>query len=226
MTPIVPATASAGSSRHQSTLLVFLLLVAFTFLAASTVSAQADKTIGLGGGIAFYRPLDDKAHNSTGFALVYRFGKPEGWRPAVGFNWFNTRFDARIGGEDVELGQLRVRPVMGGYGYTKRYGRLAATASAVGGVAFNSFREADPARIAYTQSLQRTLLRVEARNSLAARGEVSVWYDLNSRIGLMAVAGYVHARPKIDIVSDLGTETRRLKADSIKLQVGMAYGIF
>ena len=188
--------------------------------------AQTGKTIAVGGGVAHYRPVADDAHDSTGFAFVYRLGRPEGWRPAIGLNWFNTRFDTPAAGETVELGQLRVRPVMGGYGYTVRRGRFAATGSAVGGVAFNSFKEADAVRLAYAEALDRTLLRITAGNSLAARGEVSLWWDLNERLGLLGVVGYVVARPEISIVTNVGTEERRLKADSLKLQIGLAYGIF
>src|SRR5690349_18191936 len=91
----------------------------------SPAFAQTDSTLSLGGGVAHYHPIDDSAHDSTGFALVYRFGRSEGWRPAVGFNWFTTRFDARVGDTSAELGDLRVRPIMGGYGYTVRRGRVS-----------------------------------------------------------------------------------------------------
>jgi hypothetical protein len=70
------------------------------------------------------------------------------------------------------------------------------------------------------------LLDVSAGNSLAARAEVAMWYDLNSRFGILGVVGYIVARPEIDVVTDAGTDSRRLKADSLKLQIGVAYGIF
>ena len=200
-------------------------LVALTAM-PQPVAAQTDKSIALGGGIAFDHPVDDDARASKGFALVYRFGKPEGWRPAVGLNWFNTTFDATVGDSRVELGSLRVRPIMGGYGYTVRQGRFSLTAAGVGGIAFNSFDETPAARVAYAQSLQRVLVDVSAGNSFAARGELSLWYDLNERIGILGVVGYILARPEIDIVTDVGTDSRRLTADAVKFQIGVAYGIF
>jgi hypothetical protein len=201
---------------------------ALVMLAGSSLpaSAQTDSTLSLGGGVAHYHPIDDDAHDSTGFAIVYRFGRPEGWRPAVGFNWFTTRFDTHVGDTTVPLGDLRVRPIMGGYGYTVHRGRLRVTASAIGGIAFNSFEPENAARIAYADSLNRVLLDVRASNSFAARGEVVTWYDLNAKFGLMAVVGYITARPNIDIVTDAGTERRRLTADSLKFQVGVGYAIF
>jgi hypothetical protein len=205
--------------------LTLLLALTATLVLPGAALAQTDKLISAGGGVAFYHPIDDSARNSTGFALVYRFGRGEGWRPAIGLNWFNTTFDATIAGSRVEFGDLRVRPIMAGYGYTARRGRFAATASGVAGVAFNSFDAARPARLAYAQE-DRVLLDVSAGNSLAARAEVAMWYDLNSRFGILGVVGYIVARPEIDVVTDAGTDSRRLKADSLKLQIGVAYGIF
>jgi hypothetical protein len=224
----MPTPARRTGPRASYARLIVAALVACigALTGAQPASAQSGKTIALGGGVAHYRPVADDAHASTGFAFVYRLGRPEGWRPAIGLNWFNTKFDTRVAGDEVGLGELRVRPIMGGYGYTVRRGRLAATGSAVGGVAFNSFKEADAVRLAYAQLLDRTLLRISAGNSLAARGEISLWWDLNERLGLLGVVGYVVARPTISIVSDTGTEERRLKADSVKLQIGIAYGIF
>jgi hypothetical protein len=229
MTPLMtlasfgrPAAVRARTVATLAPVLSAILLVASPLSA----SAQTDSTLSLGGGVAHYHPIDDDAHDSTGFALVYRFGRPEGWRPAVGFNWFTTRFDRQVGGSTVALGDLRVRPVMGGYGYTLRRGRVGVTASAIGGIAFNSFEPENAARLAYAESLNRVLLDVRASNSFAARTEVVTWYDLNAKFGLMAVVGYITARPHIDIVTDAGTERRRLTADSLKFQVGVGYAIF
>jgi hypothetical protein len=194
--------------------------------APAPAAAQTDSTLSLGGGVAHYHPIDDEAHDSTGFAIVYRFGRPEGWRPAVGFNWFTTRFDAQVGDTKAELGDLRVRPIMGGYGYTMRRGRVSVSASAIGGVAFNSFEPSTSARIAYADALNRVLLDVKASNSLVGRTEVVTWYDLNARFGLMAVVGYIAARPNVTIITDVGSEKRRLTADSLKFQVGVGYSIF
>jgi hypothetical protein len=202
------------------------LVVACLCLAAATASAQTDRFAILGGSVAHYHPMDDDAHDSTGFAFVYRFGRPNGFRPTVGFNWFTTRFDGHVGPNVVELGRLRLRPVMGGYGYTIRRGRWALTGSAVAGIAFNTFHESDEARVAYSRIADRVLLDVSASNSPVARGEVALWYDVNSRIGLVGIVGYIAARPELDIVTDAGKESRRVKADAMKVQIGMAYGFF
>ena len=203
-----------------------LLLVLLALAIPSPSWAQIDKSVALGGGIGFYFPFDDDARSGVGPSLAYRFGKPERWRPMVAFNWFATTFDGNVGETRVELGDLRIRPVMGGYGYTVKRGPLAATFSAVGGIAFNSFDPTGNARVAYAESADRVLLDITASNTPAARTEVALWYDLNTRIGILVAFGYIVTRPEIDIVTDVGTETRRLKADALKLQFGVAYGIF
>jgi hypothetical protein len=188
---------------------------------AAHSSAQTDSTVSLGAGVAFYHPAADSARDAIGFALVYRFGRPQAWRPAFGFNWFGLDFDANVGGEQVPLGHLRVRPIMGGYGYTLQRGRLSTSATLIGGYAFNSFEPDSRAVAAYRRSLQ-TLLRISAANSLAARAEIAVWYDASARIGILSSIGYVVTRPEISIITDAGVERRGLRADALKLQIGVA----
>jgi hypothetical protein len=204
-----------------------ILLSAAAFITAAVPSsAQTGASIGLGAGVAVYQPVDDLAHRSIGPAITYRFGNPEGWRPAFGLNWYGLRFDAPIGGERTALGRLRVRPLMGGYGYSLRRDRFAVTSTLVGGVSFNSFDADDRARLAYARHFDITLLRISASNGPAARAEVGVWFDLDERFGLLVSAGYMLARPTITIVTGDGEERRRLNADAVKLQVGLVYAIF
>jgi hypothetical protein len=219
-------TGDCNEARVMAIRYVVLCPLIVLCLASTTLRAQADATLGLGGGVAFYHPIDADASDSTGFALVYRFGKPEGWGPTFGLNWFTTDFTASIGSARVPLGDLRVRPVMGGYSYTVRRGAFAITAGLVGGYAFNSFEVDDRARLAYQSARGDTLLRITASNSLAGRGEIAMWYDVSSRFGLQGVVGYVAARPVIETITGAGSTSRRLRADSVKLQIGLAYGIF
>ena len=193
---------------------------------AAPASAQIDAVVGLGGGVAAYKAVDDMADDSVGFALVYRLGKPEGFRPTFGLNWYSTDFDTVVAGQRVALGGLRLRPVMAGYGYWLQGERVALAATVVGGFSFNSFDTADALRIAYDRDLDELLLRVEASHSLAGRAEAGVWFDLTSRLGLMASVGYVAARPEITITTDESRESRRLRADAVKFQIGLVYGLF
>jgi hypothetical protein len=214
--------ASRRPRAYAGIPVVALLLV----LCAVPAAGQIDAEMGLGGGVAFYQPVDDMAHDSAGFAFIYRLGKPEGLRPTFGFNWYSLDFDAVVGGQRVRLGALRIRPIMGGYGYWVTRDRVSLAATVIAGLAFNSFDTADAARLAYDRNLDELLLRINASPAPAARAEIGVWYDLTSRFGLLGSVGYVAARPRITTTTESGRESRRLRADAVKLQIGLVYGLF
>jgi hypothetical protein len=193
---------------------------------AAPAAAQTDGPLAGGGGIAAYRTVDDMAHDSIGFALTYRIGRPQGFRPTFGFNWYSTAFDGVVGGERVDLGDLRIRPIMAGYGYWLTRGRFTAAATLVGGVAFNTFDTSDAVRIAYNRRLDQLLLRIDASHGVAGRAEFGVWFDLSDKLGLLGSVGYMAARPKVEIITDTGRDSTRLRADAVKLQVGVVYAPF
>jgi hypothetical protein len=56
--------------------------------------------------------------------------------------------------------------------------------------------------------------------------ELAVWYDLNRRIGLRVVGGYLVARPSVTIVSTLGRATQSIRADTFLITIGAVYSIF
>src|SRR5207237_1549599 len=94
-----------------------------------------------GGNVTSHVPGEATAHGSSGVGLLWRFGHSStGWGWTYGLNWFSTDLDRSIGGRDTELGELRVRPFMGGYGYTLVFGPAAVSANLLGGYAFTSFR--------------------------------------------------------------------------------------
>jgi hypothetical protein len=205
--------------RARSVLLPLALLIC----APAGGSAQTDAVVAGGGGLAAYRAVDEMAGDSIGFALIYRIGQPQGFRPTFGFNWYSTAFDGFVGGERVDLGDLRIRPVMGGYGYWWTRGRATLAATLIGGVAFNTFDTSDQARIAYNRRLDELLLRVDASHGLAARAELGLWYDLSDKAGLLGSIGYVAARPKVEIITETSRSSTRLRADAVKLQIGVVY---
>lgn len=201
-------------------------LAVLAIMVAAPAAAQTAANLGVGGGAAYYAPIDGLADDSIGFAFVYRLGKPRGFRPTFGFNWYSTEFDTTVAGERVPFGSLHVRPVMGGVGYWVARDRFTVGATVIAGLAFNSFDTANAVRLAYDRRLDELLLDVTASNSLAGRAEIGVWYDLTSRFGLLTSLGYVAARPSISVASESGRVSQRLRADAVKLQVGLVYGLF
>src|SRR5436309_1885454 len=56
--------------------------------------------------------------NHVGFQ--WRLGHSDsGWGWKFGFNWYSTEIGATVAGQPVALGELHVRPIMAGYGYTR-----------------------------------------------------------------------------------------------------------
>ncbi|MEQ1910933.1 MAG: hypothetical protein ABMA15_19095, partial [Vicinamibacterales bacterium] len=128
------------------------LLVAIAMLvgSASAAPAQSEGTlaVGLGGGHSF--GVSDGTRGRAMLPRVPLFRnqpppdesgrRPDGWGPQFAFNWYTADLMQPITQLPVDFGELRVRPIMAGYGYTKRFDRTAVTARALGGYSFNRLR--------------------------------------------------------------------------------------
>ena len=151
-------------------------------------------------------------------------------RPGWGFqydaiNWFNTDIHQTVAGQLIQMGDLRIRPILAGYGYTWTRPRLAITADLIGGLAINSFK-LEPAADARYQALGARGLDADAGNTFVAKPEVHVWIDLSEKFGLKVTGGYIFARPTVTIRSTLGDDVRQINADTVMINVGLVYRIF
>ena len=69
---------------------------------------------------------DSVVESVAGIVLLWRFGKSKpGWGFHWGLNWYAVKLERPVGGSVIELGELHLRPVMAGYGYTRIFGRTA-----------------------------------------------------------------------------------------------------
>ena len=59
-----------------------------------------------------------------------------GWGPAFGLSWFRSGIRVPVDGSSRTIGTLRVRPIMGGIGYTWVRGHTSVRLKAVGAWAF------------------------------------------------------------------------------------------
>jgi hypothetical protein len=170
---------------------------------------------------------EDYARGQLGPGLLWRFGtsKP-GWGFHWGLNWYAVKIERPIGGNVTELGELHIRPVMAGYGYTHKIRRYAITADLLGGYAIGSIRISDPASSAYQRTLGVASAEANASNTLVLKPEVGVWYDITRKLYFNANAGYMVARPDVEIVTTAGIDKRTARADQFILKVGMVYSLF
>jgi len=189
--------------------------------------AQTGGKFALGAELGVKIPGSSEAHGSEGIGLLWRFGHgKEGFGFHWGLNWYATDIERSVAGRDVELGELRLKPVMAGYGYTRNVGRFSVTGALLGGFAFTSMSLTPAAIDVYHDGLGARSVRADAGSALVLRPEVSTWYDINEKIGLHISTGYMIARPHVTVSSTLGEDKRRVHADMVGVKVGLAYSIF
>jgi hypothetical protein len=170
---------------------------------------------------------EDYARGQLGPGLLWRFGTPKsGWGFHWGLNWYAVKLERPVGGSVIELGELHVRPVMAGYGYTHVIRRYAITADVLGGYAIGSIKISDPALVTYQRALGVSSAEANATNTLVLKPEIGVWYDLTKKVFINVNAGYMFARPDVEIVTSAGTDSRKARADQFILKVGVVYSIF
>jgi hypothetical protein len=170
---------------------------------------------------------EDYALGQLGPGVLWRFGtsKP-GWGFHWGLNWYAVKLERPVGGNVVELGELHIRPVMAGYGYTYRIQRYAITADVLGGYAIGTIKISDPASAAYQRTLGVATAEANATNTLVLKPEIGVWYDVTRKLYVNLNAGYMMARPDVEIVTTAGVDKRKARADQFIVKVGMVYSLF
>jgi len=200
-----------------------LLLVSIS----RTADAQTEGKFALGADFALKVPGGPDAHGSEGVGLLWRFGRgKEGFGFHWGFNWYETHIDRSVAGRHVELGELHVKPIMAGYGYTHNVGRYSVTGALLAGIAYSSVSLTPAAHDAYRDLLGARSVDVDSGWPLVLRPELSVWYDINKKLGLHVSSGYMIARPHVTVTSTIGEDKRRISADMLGVKVGLAYSIF
>jgi hypothetical protein len=195
--------------------------------ASSSALAQTGGKFAVGAHVSKRASTGPDAHGNLGIGLLWRIGHSKtgfGWD--WGLNWIAVDVDRDIGGTDTDFGELKLRPIMGGYGYTHVFGRTSISAKAFAGYAFTSMTMSPPASDAYRDRLGARSITADASNALVLKPEVSMWRDLSEKIGLRASVGYLVARPHIAVRSTVGEDKRRMNADMLMFKVGMVYSIF
>ena len=84
----------------------------------------------------------------------------------------------------------------------------------------------DPAHAAYQRAPGVSSVEAHAANTLVLKPEIGVWYDITKKVFLNVNAGYMVARPEVEIVTAAGTDARTARADQFILKVGLVYSIF
>ena len=196
-------------------------------VAPGNAEAQIDNRVAVGVSVSPKIAPDGNLRGGAGVGFLWRLGNgSEGWGWKYSLNWYSAELDQPIGDQRLEFGHLRVRPFLGGYGYTKKFGRYKLSANLMGGYAFNSFELRPAANDAYRQAFGAHGIDTEVSNTLVLKPEMSVWFDVSRKIGITAGAGYLIARPTVTVLSSAGRDERRVNADMFMTKVGLVYSIF
>jgi len=211
-----------SSMRHLAWLLIFTAV-------AVPAHAQSGGKFAVGANIGTrFAPSSTVGGDHFGIGLLWRIGhSKEGFGWEWGLNWFTSDVDRSFNGEPpFDLGDLHIRPLMAGYGYTHRIGPTAIKGSIQGGYAFTSFEAEPHVADIYSTRLGAHSFSTDASNTIVVRPQVSVWHDISRKIGLNVTAGYMIARPTLTISTSMGVERQRVRADMFTVKMGLVYSVY
>jgi hypothetical protein len=208
-------------------LFAFVTALAALLLATPPARAQADSSVSLGVGFSVTTPTNDAAGTDVGPGFVIRLrGGLGGFGPAIGMSWFTTPVHTDVGGEQVELGSISVRPLMFGAGYSRELSRrLNWNSSLAVGIAFGHARGTSALKEAF-ERLGVGQVGVKVANAFAWRVSTGLWIDLGPRIGMTISVGYLGVQPDITITTATGNMRRSIDLGSLVTSAGITYGIF
>jgi hypothetical protein len=206
--------------------LASLAAVAALLWAAPPASAQEASSVSLGVGVSVTTPTNDAAGTDVGPGVVIRLSGSDGFGPTIGLSWFTTPLHTDVDGERVELGNVSVRPLMFGVGYTREISRrLSWHASLAAGIAFANARGTGALKGAF-ERLGVGQVGVQVSDTFAWRTGAGLWVDLGPRFGMSLSLAYLAVRPEITITTGVGDRRHSVDLASIVTSVGFTYGIF
>ena len=203
----------------------FLLAVIITLvLPASPLHAQARRhRFMAGAALNSMKPFDADVGTDLGPGLIFRGVPKQGFGPVIDLATFTVGL--KRSGERSELGELRMRAILGGAGYTIEAGRLATTLHAAVGYAFSK-AEVAPA------VAERERSQFDARDRPLLRTGLTLTWSAGSRMALVSSVGVLFLDPKVALTFNdasgrpLRTETGTWRTKALVWEVGVAYKFF
>lgn len=147
-----------------------------------------------------------------------------GWGPSFGLSGYAGDIVAPVNGQKTTIGEIKIRPLMGGISYSIGEGPLRTSFSLVGGYAFTS-------ATVTTALPSGTSASIDITDAWVVRPNVGLTYALTRRLALIGSVGYVYTNPTIAItVNQQGQAPRRFsgtfRSDYVSITVGTAVSIF
>jgi hypothetical protein len=146
-------------------------------------------------------------------AFAYRLGS------------YSTRISGPVLGENMEIGDIRVRQLLAGADYKMPRGKWTWSVGATAGMSLNKLNTAASFRERVIDQTNADVV-TDIHNGFALSPRVKGWYDINRRVALMVESSYNYARPELTIRTAAGDLSRRLNADALILKAGVVYGVW
>src|SRR5262245_27566 len=124
--------------RKRVVACVVLACTVSTANASAQVITNMVKRAGVGGSFGGIFPFDDEVSVGMAYGVNFGLAPAPGFGPTLGFGWYQGDLTLTGVSGNVEVGRLRVRPLMAGIGYTWVRDRLATGVSVNAGISFNS----------------------------------------------------------------------------------------
>ena len=185
--------------------------------ASAQVITNMAKRAGIGGSVGAIFTFDDDVNVGTGFGINAGLAPAPGLGPTLGFGWYQGDLTLSGISGDLEVGRLRVRPLMAGIGYTWVTGRVATGVSINAGISFNSIRLNDQYRTFFGSG---TEVSVDASNSFAARPQLRFEYPVARKVGVYTSLGYFFTKFDNVIETPIGRFENEWDASSFNIFVG------
>jgi hypothetical protein len=196
---------------------VLAFAVTVTNASAQMITTMV-KRAGIGGSVGGFFPFDDDVTVGAAYGVVAGLAPAPGFGPTIGLGWYQGDLTLSGISGDMEVGRLRVRPVMAGVGYTWVKGRIATGVSINAGISFNSISLNDQYRTFFGPC---TEVSIDASDSFAVRPQLRVEYAVTRKVGVYSSAGYFFTKFDNAIETPIGRFENEWDASSFNLFVGV-----
>lgn len=181
----------------------------------------------VGGSVSAKQGADERTIGHISPGPVLRIGRGcTGWGVQTGLGWFSADLEQPLGSAMAGFGELKIRPVMAGYGYSHRVGVATVTGKLMLGYAVNAFEMRQAYEDGYRALHGAQGVTTDVSNTVVLKPEVSSWIDMGPKVSLNISAGYAIARPEVTISSSAGKDRRPIRADMLSITVGVVYRLF
>jgi hypothetical protein len=201
-------------------LLAFVVSSGFAANVSAQFLADLVKSAGVGATVGVVAPLDSEVDVGPVYGVTIGLAPVKGWSWAGNLGWFTGDLLLEDGGVIRDVGQITVRPLMGGVGYTWVYGKLFTTVSFTAGISVNSADVDEDYRQIFGSG---TSVSLDADNSFCMKPAVEVEYALTPKWALTTYGGFLFTSIDSRLRTPVGTYEDQWDASHFSVHAGIMF---